>query len=182
MLDEAGDHIEHLFRYVDESPFPAQDLIAAACRMGLEGIVSKRRDAPYRSGARGDTWLKTKCRPGIEVVVGGWRTEGSRFRSLIAGVWDDGKLRYAGSIHTGYSDATVAEMMPILRMLETDQSPFELGDVPKKTRDIHWLEPRLVADVEMAEFTASGKLRQASFKGLRADKTADDLRDQELLG
>jgi bifunctional non-homologous end joining protein LigD len=182
VLDDAGDHIEHLFRYVDESPFPPQDLIAAACRMGLEGVVSKRRDSTYRSGGRGETWLKTKCRPGVEVVVGGWETDGARFKSLMAGVWDAGKLRYAGHIHTGYSEAVVDHMMPLLRMLEREKSPFEAGEVPKKTRDIHWLEPRLVADVEMAEMTASGKLRQASFKGLRDDRTAADLRDQELLG
>jgi bifunctional non-homologous end joining protein LigD len=143
--------------------------------MGLEGIVSKRRDAPYRSGP-GDAWVKTKCRPGIEVVIGGWRTEGTRFRSLIGGIWETGRLRYVGRIHTGYSDATIRELMPILEALEVDQSPFELGEVPRKTRDIHWARPRLVADVEVAELTASGKLRQASFKGLRADKTSDDLR------
>ena len=77
-------------------------------------------------------------------------------------------------------DATVREMMPILLALEVDKSPFELGDVPKKTRDIHWTRPRLVADVEMAELTASGKLRQASFKGLRADKTANELRTESM--
>jgi bifunctional non-homologous end joining protein LigD len=164
------------FRYVEECPFPSRDLLTAACRLGFEGIVSKRRDAPYRGGP-GDTWLKAKCRPGIEVVVGGWRTDGARFRSLIAGIYEpDGRLRYAGRIHTGYSDAEVEKMMPILRMLETDVSPFEVGQVPKKTRDVHWMRPRVVADVEMAEITAGGKLRQASFKGLRADKTAEDLR------
>ena len=175
LLEQGGDHVEHALRYVDESPFPPKELIAAACRMGLEGIVSKRRDAPYRSG-RSETWLKAKCRPGIEVVIGGWRADGDRFRSLIAGVWDEGRLRYVGRVHTGYSDTTVRELMPILLALEVDKSPFELGDVPKKTRDIHWMRPRLVADIEMAELTASGKLRQASFKGLRADKTAEDLR------
>jgi bifunctional non-homologous end joining protein LigD len=181
VLDQGGDQAQHALRYVDESPFPPKELIAAACRMGLEGIVSKRRDAPYRSGP-GDAWVKTKCRPGIEVVIGGWRTDGARFRSLIAGVWEGGRLRYAGNIHTGYSDADIRELVPILQLLETDVSPFELGDVPRKTKDIHWVTPRLVADVEMAELTASGKLRQASFKGLRADKGAEDLRDQELLG
>ena len=175
ILEDAGPAVEHALRYVDESPFPPKELIAAACRMGLEGIVSKRRDAPYRSG-KSDSWVKTKCRPGIEVVIGGWRTDGAHFRSLMAGVWEGGRLRYVGRIHTGYPDATIRELMPILEALEVDASPFELGDAPRKTKDIHWTRPRLVADVEMAELTASGKLRQASFKGLRADKTSDDLR------
>ena len=175
LLDEGGAQVEHALRYVDESPFSPEELIATACRMGLEGIVSKRRDAPYRSG-RSDTWVKIKCRPGIEVVIGGWRTEGAHFRSLIVGVWEKGRLRYVGRVHTGYSDAAIRELMPILEMLEVSESPFERGDVPKKTRDIHWTRPRLVADVEMAELTASGQLRQASFKGLRADKTSDELR------
>jgi bifunctional non-homologous end joining protein LigD len=147
VLEDGGVAVEHALRYVDESPFPPKDLIAAACRMGLEGIVSKRRDAPYCSGP-GEAWVKTKCRPGIEVVIGGWRTDGARFRSLIGGVWEQGRLRYVGAIHTGYSDATIRELMPILEMLEVDRSPFELGEVPKKTRDIHWARPRLVADVE----------------------------------
>ncbi len=175
VLDQGGDQVQHAFRYIEESPFPPKELIAAACRMGLEGIVSKRRDAPYRSG-RSDSWVKTKCRPGIEVVIGGWRTDGPRFRSLMAGVWEGGRLRYVGRVHTGYSDATIRELMPILEALQVADYPFELGDPPRKARDIHWMRPRLVADVEMAELTASGKLRQASFKGLRADKTSDDLR------
>jgi bifunctional non-homologous end joining protein LigD len=179
VLGQGGDQVEHVLRYVDESPFPPQELIAAACRMGLEGIVSKRRDAPYRSG-KSQTWVKIKCRPGVEVVIGGWRTDGAKFRSLIAGVWEEGRLRYVGRIHTGYSDETIRELMPILLALEVDQSPFELGDVPRKTRDIHWLRPRLVADVEMAELTAGGNLRQASFKGLRADKTSDELRAESV--
>ena len=169
LLDEGGAQVEHALRYVDESPFLPEELIAAACRMGLEGIVSKR-------SGRSNTWVKTKCRPGIEVVIGGWRTEGAHFRSLIGGVWEKGRLRYVGTIHTGYSDATIREIMPLLEALEVEESAFELGDAPKKTGDIHWARPRLVADVEMAELTASGKLRQASFKGLRADKTSDELR------
>ena len=181
LLEDASEPVAHALRYVDESPYTDADLIAAACRMGLEGIVPKRRDAPYRSGPS-ETWLKAKCRSGIEVVIGGWRTDGARFRSLIGGVWDNGRLRYVGRIHTGYSDATIRELMPILEMLEVEESPFELGDVPKKTRDIHWTRPRLVADVEMAELTVGGKLRQASFKGLRADKTADDLKAEAGTG
>jgi bifunctional non-homologous end joining protein LigD len=85
VLEQGGDQVERALRYVDESPCSPKDLIAAACRMGFEGIVSKRRDAPYRSG-KSDSWVETKCRPGIEVVIVGWRTDGVRFHSLMAGV------------------------------------------------------------------------------------------------
>jgi bifunctional non-homologous end joining protein LigD len=172
VLDEGGAQVEHALRYVDESPYPPKELIAAACRMGLEGIVSKLRDAPYRSG-KSDSWVKTKCRPGIEVVIGGWRTEGARFHSLIAGIWEKGQLRHVGRIHTGYSDATIRELMPILEMLEVDRSPFELGEVPKKTRDIHWARPRLVADVENGR---TDRQRQAAPSELQRVAGRQDLR------
>jgi bifunctional non-homologous end joining protein LigD len=126
--------------------------------------------------------VKTKCRPGVEVVIGGWRTEGSRFHSLIAGVWDGGQLRYVGNVHAGYGDETVADLMGRLKPLETDRRAFELGYPPKKSRDIHWVRPELVAEIELAEFTASGKIRQGTFKGLRLDKTAADLKGEEIFG
>jgi bifunctional non-homologous end joining protein LigD len=115
-------------------------------------------------------------RPAVEVVIAGWRTEGSRFYSLIAGVYDGGKLRHVGNLHAGYGDGTVPDLLARLRPLEVARHAFELGDVPKKTRDIHWVQPKLVAEIELAEFTASGKIRQGTFKGLRLDRTAEDLK------
>jgi bifunctional non-homologous end joining protein LigD len=116
------------------------------------------------------------------VVIGGWRTEGTRFRSLIAGVWDAGRLRYVGRVHTGYTGEAIAQLVPRLVELEAERHAFDLGDPPKKTRDIHWVRPELVAEIELAEFTASGKIRQGSFTGLRLDKTAEDLRAEEQFG
>jgi bifunctional non-homologous end joining protein LigD len=91
-------------------------------------------------------------------------------------VWEVDRLRYAGRIHTGYNAEVLADLMPMLRALETPVTTFTAGDPPRKTSDIHWTRPALVADVEPAEFTASGKLRPPSFKGLREDKSAEDLR------
>jgi len=158
------------FRLMQALPGAGPALLDAACRLELEGIVSKRLVSPYEGGeARRETWLKSKCRPSGEVVIGGWRVQDGRFRSLLAGVMEDGKLRYAGRIHTGYSAAKLAELMPKLTALETRRSPFELGDTPR-VRGIHWVRPDLVARVTYAEMTASGKLRQAAYHGLREDK------------
>jgi bifunctional non-homologous end joining protein LigD len=159
---------------VDEFPGDPKDMFGAVRRLGFEGMVSKRRDAPYRSG-KGDTWRKTKCRPSAEVVIGGWRTEGGRFRSFLAGIWHGGKLHYAGSVGTGIRDEDIAELVRLLEPLEIADSPFGVGEVPEKTRDLHWARPELVAEIAFAELSAAGKLRQPSFKRLRPDRTPGDL-------
>lgn len=156
------------FRLVEPHPGPSAALLAAACKLGLEGIVSKRLDAPYRPGKNG-AWTKAKCRPGLEVVLGGYTTKGARFTGLLSGVWRDGRFVYTGSIGSGFSERTVRELLPQLRAFATSTCPYDVG-APRKTSDVHWLSPELVANVETAELTNSGKLRQASFKGLRDDK------------
>jgi bifunctional non-homologous end joining protein LigD len=146
---------------------------AHACRLGLEGIVSKRRDAPYR-GARGPDWVKVKCVKEQEVVIGGYTDpEGSRvgIGALLAGVNDaDGRLVYVGKVGTGFTSRTLRELERRLTPLEQGTSPF--ASPTGRRRGVHWVEPELVAQVAFTEWTADGKMRHPSFRGLREDKPA----------
>jgi bifunctional non-homologous end joining protein LigD len=165
VLDETTDP---RLRLVEPLPQSGPALLAAACRLCLEGIVSKRRDSPYLPG-RSEAWVKAKCRLGQEVVIGGWvQAPQSPFRAILAGVYDDGRLRYVGSVKSGFS--RTPDLPRRLEALERASSPFEAGEPPRKTREVHWAEPRLSARVDFAEWTASGKLRLSSYKGLREDK------------
>jgi bifunctional non-homologous end joining protein LigD len=148
----------------------SQRRFAEACRSGWEGLIAKRADAPYEPGRSRD-WLKLKCTWEQELVIGGYTDPaGSRtdFGALLVGYYEDGRLRYAGKVGTGYTAATLRDLGARLRELETPESPFV--DVRPIPRGTHWARPELVAQIGFAEWTSDRRLRQPRFLGLRDDK------------
>ena len=156
-----GEHGEELFR--------------EACEKGLEGVIAKRADSPY-AGGRSRDWLKLKCHAEQELVIGGFTApKGSRteFGALLVGYNENGALRYAGKVGTGFDQATLRSLGARMRELEQPDSPFEpFKPIPPGTR---WVSPELVAQVGFAEWTRDGRLRHPRYIGLRDDKPAREV-------
>jgi bifunctional non-homologous end joining protein LigD len=150
-------------------------LLEATREHGIEGIVAKRLDSAYQPGARTSAWLKIKNVCEQDVVIGGWTPgEGGRratLGALVCGVYDDGKLVYVGKVGTGFTEQTLALVQRALEPLRRDTSPFEGRQPPKGTI---FVEPKLVARVELREWTRGGTMRAPSFKGLRDDMEPQD--------
>jgi bifunctional non-homologous end joining protein LigD len=162
-------------------------LLVAAREQGLEGVVAKRVDSRYQPGRRSMDWRKVKVRGRQEVVIAGYtKGQGRRaggFGALVVGVHDAGGLRWAGNVGTGFSDTELERLLGLMRPLERKDSPFaETPKMPRVRRsDVVWLEPRLVAEVEFAEWTREGRLRAPVYLGVREDKPASEVRKERTL-
>jgi bifunctional non-homologous end joining protein LigD len=147
--------------------FDSEDLFAAACKLGLEGIISKRRASPYRAG-RYDDWRKTKCTGNEDFYVGGftlYANSRNAVGSLATGQISNGKLIYTGRVGTGFDDKTRVELYKLLEPLKADQPPFTVTD-PKDRRDAIWVEPKVQVKVKFLKKTRRGIIRQARFAGV----------------
>lgn len=163
-----GEGRGHL-RYSDHIVGRGEQLFTKFCEAGLEGVISKRCDAPY-NGSRNGSWLKTKCIQRQEFVVVGWLPSDRQrgFRSLLLGVNEGGKLRFSGKVGTGFTGDEIERLMALMAPLEQDTPTVE---APRAAvRGARWIKPKLVAEVAFMEVTADGVLRHSSYLGLREDK------------
>jgi bifunctional non-homologous end joining protein LigD len=162
-------------RFLQHRNEHGEELYRKACQKGLEGVIAKRADSPYRR-TRSRDWLKFKCSNEQELVIGGFTApHGSRtdFGALLLGYNEDGDLRYAGKVGTGFDHATLERLGKRLRELERDSPPFvDVHPVPRGTR---WVRPELVAQIGFSEWTRDGRLRHPRYLGLRDDKPAREV-------
>jgi bifunctional non-homologous end joining protein LigD len=166
-------------RFSVDVPGSGAEFFKQACALGLEGAVSKRATSTYRGGVRTRDWIKVKCAQRQEMVIGGFTDpQGSRsgFGALLLGVYEpDGKLRYSGKVGTGFNDQMLASLRRKLDGLAQSTSSFVNPPRGFEAKGVHWVKPKLVAEIAFTEWTQDGTLRHPSFQGLRQDKSAADV-------
>ncbi len=164
-------------RYSSHFDEDGETMLRHACRLGLEGIVSKLRDSPYRSG-RGKSWTKAKCSARQEFVVAGFvpsTAARNAIGSLALGVYDGDALRYVGRVGTGFTASSARDLYARLEPMRLSSSPFSQRLSAAESRQVRFVRPELVAEVDVRGWTADGLLRHTSFKALREDKPAREV-------
>jgi bifunctional non-homologous end joining protein LigD len=167
-------------RYGEHFTEDGAGFFAAACKLGLEGVVAKRAEDPYRAGERTRSWLKIKCLKREEFVLVGFTDPGgsrTAFGALLVATRDRAAapLRYAGKVGTGFDERTLRSLLKRLQPLERKTPPVERASARGVGRGVHWVEPKLVAEIAYTEWTGDGRLRHPIFVGLREDKPADEV-------
>ncbi|HWA48699.1 MAG TPA: DNA ligase D [Dongiaceae bacterium] len=173
LLSGIGDPLRYSEHFEEDGDL----ILRHACRLSLEGLVSKQGDAPYHSG-RSKSWVKSKCSERQEFVVGGYvpsTVSRKAIGSLLLGVNDHGKLRYVGRVGTGYTATVAEDLMKRLERIRADKSPFDGPLPPEDARKVRFARPQLVVEIEVRGWTADSILRHASYRGLREDKEASEV-------
>ena len=159
----------------------ADAVLAASLKQGLEGVVGKPLTSRYHPGQRRD-WIKVKNIRHQDVIIGGWQPgqgSASTIGSLLLGVCHEGRLRYAGNVGTGFTEAMLGELMRQLGPLQRQTSPFTTPVPPRYARGAHWVQPRLVGEVAFTEWTADGSMRHPSWRGLRTGNDPRQVRRED---
>lgn len=169
-------------RYSVDVQGSGPEFFKQACALKLEGAVSKRAGSVYREGVRTRDWLKVKCGRRQEMVIGGFtdpQASRSAFGALLLGIYEGGKLRYAGKVGTGFDDETLHRLRLMLGKLEQPEPPFANPPRGYEAKGAHWVKPQLVAEIAFTEWSNDGALRHPSFQGLRDDKKATEVVREE---
>src|SRR4029078_11504049 len=159
-------------RYSDHSECKGEKVLQHPCRSAMEGIIAKRADSSYHQ-FRSPNWLKVKCLKQQEFVIGGdSKPEGSRvgFGALLLGYYDNGELKYAGRVGTGFTSQSLKQIASELKKRRIDEPPYKKTPTGSERRGVPRVKPELVGEVEFTEWTTDGRLRHPSFQGLREDK------------
>src|SRR5207248_4533748 len=190
VCESAGDPI----RYSGEISGDIKSLLAEVKRRSLEGLIAKQRKSVYEPGRRSGTWIKLKCLNQQEFVIGGYTPpSGSRkhFGAILVGYYEDGKLKFAGKVGSGFTEKSLSMLHKRFRAEERDDCPFvdlpsksagqwSQGITPSMMKKMHWVNPKFVAQIKFAEWTRDGKLRQPVFLGMREDKRPTEVKRESV--